>query len=81
MRQNFKFRPREEVLYFWPAKNNYYRAVVLKQQSYYQDNPDQSHYQIRILNYQDGNWTMTAVESSLSKIENPNKLMKELINV
>jgi|GEM_PF-2849290 len=75
----FKFKPREEVLYYWESKKNHYRAIILKQLHFEHRNTDNNRYSIRVLHYQDGNWTLTVQESSLSKIENPNQIMKDLI--
>ncbi len=79
MKNKYKFKPRQEVLYYWPAKNDYFKAVILKHVNLNESNPEMNHYQVRILNYQDNSWSMTAQESSLSELETPNKLMKDLV--
>jgi len=81
LQKKYKFRAREEVLYYWPAKGDHFRAVVLKTIEFNEANPDLNRYQIRILNYQKNDWLLSVQEESLSPIENPNKLMKDLIHV
>ncbi len=76
---NYKYKPREEVFYYWAAKNDYFKAVVLKHIDLNKADPANNYYKIRILNYQKDSWNITVQESSLSPLENPNKLMKDLI--
>lgn len=74
-----KYSARQEVLYYWPLKQNYFKAFVLKQ---IENNDNEVNYHIRVLNYQNNsNWTLTVKESALSPLENPNEIMKELCNV
>lgn len=80
-KQNFKFRIREEAFYWWAVKEKYFRIVVLKHVSYNEQDPGKTQYHVKILDgdYPHNDWTMTVLESTLSKIENPNQLMKEVI--
>ena len=78
LHKKFKFKPREEVLYNWVAKNSFFKAIILKQLNFDYNNLENNKYSIRVLNYQDGNWTLTVQECDLLPIENPNKLMKDI---
>ena len=79
-KHDFKFKIREQALYWWAAKEKYFKVVILKHVLCNEATASKNQYFVKIIDdYPHNDWTMSVQESTLSKIENPNKLMKDII--
>ncbi len=66
----------EKVIYYWAEKEQSFYAIIMKRLrvSY-----SMFKYELQLMDYQGGGWSVTAYEHALKKIIDPNDVLKELL--